>query len=140
MCSMAPKHCTMLLVINTSTCSSKWRLGSCINIQQKYTINLYKLNIYWNIILHILKGNSKTILMQINVLTNWKTRFYFYKKCLLYICLPFFQAKLFYTCLPTFFIASCSGVIFSSSSNALNNKYHTFKTRYCVFKEAGPTS
>ena len=27
-CSMAPRHCTMFFVIITSTCSSRWRLGS----------------------------------------------------------------------------------------------------------------
>lgn len=27
-CNMAPKHCTMLVVIKTSTCSSRWRFGS----------------------------------------------------------------------------------------------------------------
>ena len=39
-CSMAPRHCTMLVVIRTSTCSSRWRLGSWIHTQTHNKIHI----------------------------------------------------------------------------------------------------
>jgi len=37
-CSIAPRHCTMLDVISTLTCSSRWRFGSC-NMHISHSLN-----------------------------------------------------------------------------------------------------
>lgn len=101
---MAARHWTMLDVIKTSTCSSKCLLGSCrkdkkLEKRKKFQQYRYDLRCF----------------------KAWSSNLPYYLKKNNTLCLNKFLCEawnFFVTCFPTFLIASCSGVILSSSSTA----------------------
>lgn len=117
-CSIAPRHCTMLLAINTLTCSSRWRLGSYKQNDNSGWHSLLRHRIHkwisWRDLKHVQLMMSGCLYILIN----------FMELCshgdnIGHHCHKRISCRTPRTCLPTFLMANCSGVIVSSSSSAL---------------------